>query len=324
MRWRCAQWKRSWRPPCPRFGRSGSTTARTRPRSSRPARPPWQSSPSAVELSLASARQRLDRTGESDIWTGLSEADLRLLVSSRPPAVANGYRKALAGKPDFAVNSARQQLELYRQLGVRAANVDAALAVFPPADPTTAGRAAAEGRAVHRPHDRRTRPRGAALPGGAGGDRARRHPGGAGGRAGDGGRRVVRDCGRSQRRRSAVPRDLRGTWHRQRAVSGTAARTVRRRIRGARRAGLGRTVPSGLRAPAQTRAGRDEGAARLAAGQAQLRHLATQQSMDAAQRAGAGAGQGHSDSIVGRRGRAMARAVPSTWWRRPRLAAPRW
>ncbi len=92
----------------------------------------------AVELSLASARQRLERTGETDVWTDLSEADHRLLVSARPPAVANGYRKALAGKPDFAVISARQQLELYRQLGVRAANVDAALAAFPLAGPKAA------------------------------------------------------------------------------------------------------------------------------------------------------------------------------------------
>jgi hypothetical protein len=67
----------------------------------------------------------------------LSEADLRLLTSTRPPAVANGYRRALAGAPDFAVASARQQLELYRDLGVRSANVEAALAAFPPPMPPT-------------------------------------------------------------------------------------------------------------------------------------------------------------------------------------------
>lgn len=84
-----------------------------------------------VELSLASARVKLQRAGRADVWTDLSEADLRLLTSTRPPAVANGYRKALAGAPGFAIASARQQLELYRDLGVRSANVEAALAAFP-------------------------------------------------------------------------------------------------------------------------------------------------------------------------------------------------
>ncbi len=88
-----------------------------------------------VELSLASARAKLERANRVDVWTDLSEADLRLLTSARPPAVANGYRRALAGAPDFAVASGRQQLEMYRDIGVRSANVEAALAVFPPAVP---------------------------------------------------------------------------------------------------------------------------------------------------------------------------------------------
>ena len=92
----------------------------------------------AVEVSLASARRRLDRTGKIDVWTDLSEADLRLLTSSRPAAVANAYRRALAGQPGFVVDAARRQLELYRQLGVRTANVEAALQAFPPAAPPAA------------------------------------------------------------------------------------------------------------------------------------------------------------------------------------------
>ena len=88
-----------------------------------------------VELSLASAKSKLQRTDSTDVWTDLSEADLRLLTSTRPPAVANGYRRALAGAPDFAAASARQQLELYRDLGVRSANAEAALATFPPPVP---------------------------------------------------------------------------------------------------------------------------------------------------------------------------------------------
>lgn len=85
----------------------------------------------AVELSLDSARLRLNTDGAKDFWIDLSEADLRLLTSQKPVAVANGYRKALAGAPGFASGAAWRQLDLYRRLGVRSANVAAALAVFP-------------------------------------------------------------------------------------------------------------------------------------------------------------------------------------------------
>ncbi|MFZ1425435.1 MAG: tetratricopeptide repeat-containing protein [Geminicoccaceae bacterium] len=86
---------------------------------------------SAVTLSLHSARQRARRDGSKDFWLEISEAELRLLTSSRPAFVANGYRQALAGATDLGAASARQQLELYRQLGVRAANAEASLQAFP-------------------------------------------------------------------------------------------------------------------------------------------------------------------------------------------------
>lgn len=88
-----------------------------------------------VRLSLDSAKQRQERAGTVDEWLQLSEADLRLLTADRPQAVAAGYQRALASASEFAVASARQQLELYRRLGVRSANVEAALAVLPPAPP---------------------------------------------------------------------------------------------------------------------------------------------------------------------------------------------
>ena len=87
---------------------------------------------SAVALSLVTARQRLAREGIKDVWTDISEADLHLLSSARPTSTATRYRHALARASDLAMTSARQQLELYRQLRVRPANVDAALQVFPP------------------------------------------------------------------------------------------------------------------------------------------------------------------------------------------------
>jgi hypothetical protein len=90
----------------------------------------------AVELSLNASKAKLDRAGEKDIWTTISEADLCCLTAEKPQAVAATYKRALADAPDFAIDAARSQLLLYRQLGMRPATVDAALAVFPPA-PTT-------------------------------------------------------------------------------------------------------------------------------------------------------------------------------------------
>jgi hypothetical protein len=89
----------------------------------------------ALDLSLESARRRLEREGKKDFWTDISEADLRLLTSQRPSSVANGYRRALAAAPAFAVDATRRQLELYRQLGVLTPNVEAALGTLP-AGPT--------------------------------------------------------------------------------------------------------------------------------------------------------------------------------------------
>jgi hypothetical protein len=90
----------------------------------------------AVELSLRAAKGHLEREGKRDIWAEISGADLRFLTSRRPARVADAYRKALAGAPDFAVDAVRSQLVLYQQLGVLAENVQAALSVV---DPVPAG-----------------------------------------------------------------------------------------------------------------------------------------------------------------------------------------
>ena len=83
---------------------------------------------SAVEMSLKAAGLRLKSEGKEDIWTEISEADLCLLTSDRPRRVASAYEKALPdGTPAFAFDAVRSQLVLYRQLGVCADNVAAAL-----------------------------------------------------------------------------------------------------------------------------------------------------------------------------------------------------
>jgi hypothetical protein len=84
-----------------------------------------------VAVSLRAALRRLERERKSDVWVDISQADLRCLIGTMPATVAHGYRRALAGADDFAVDAARKQLELYEELGVRVDNVRAALATFP-------------------------------------------------------------------------------------------------------------------------------------------------------------------------------------------------
>jgi len=89
----------------------------------------------AVELSLQAEMRRLERIGKTDIWTTMSEADLRLLTTDRPPFIATGYRKALAGEGIFARDSGRDQLMIYQHLGLLTERVAAALKEFgPPAE----------------------------------------------------------------------------------------------------------------------------------------------------------------------------------------------
>jgi hypothetical protein len=87
----------------------------------------------AVRLSVEAALRRLEREGKTDVWAEISQADLRCLIATAPASVAHAYRRALAGAPDYAIDAARGQLELYQDLGIRADNVRAALATFPPA-----------------------------------------------------------------------------------------------------------------------------------------------------------------------------------------------
>lgn len=79
----------------------------------------------AVGLSLAAAEQRLEREEKKkDVWARISVADHCFLTTPEAsPFVASGYRDALAGAPDFAADSVRKQLAIYRDLGVLGANL---------------------------------------------------------------------------------------------------------------------------------------------------------------------------------------------------------
>lgn len=90
----------------------------------------------AVGLSLEVARQRLLEGGKEDRWVNISLADFLFLTTDRPQRIAFAYESALAGAPAFYSDSARAQLDLFRQLGVLVDSANKALEVF--ASPTPA------------------------------------------------------------------------------------------------------------------------------------------------------------------------------------------
>ena len=77
----------------------------------------------AVLLSLRSSEELLQRQpnvdGDELLWTRISEADHALLTGRRPKAVAQRYREALADAPAFAIESVREQLDIFQQLAIR-------------------------------------------------------------------------------------------------------------------------------------------------------------------------------------------------------------
>jgi hypothetical protein len=93
----------------------------------------------AVGFSIAAAQARLEQEARADIWVDISAADLACLTSKRPGRVADAYRRALAGAPDFARGAVRDQLQIYQELEILVPNVQAALAVVGPA-PEGAGK----------------------------------------------------------------------------------------------------------------------------------------------------------------------------------------
>jgi hypothetical protein len=57
------------------------------------------------------------------VWAEISEGDLRFLTSDNSAWVASAYQDALTDAPEFALDSVRNQLALYNDLGLFSANV---------------------------------------------------------------------------------------------------------------------------------------------------------------------------------------------------------
>jgi hypothetical protein len=86
---------------------------------------------STVRASIALARLRSRRVGNIDVWIEVSAADLRFLTSSDPKRVVGAYQAAMSPRLSPGNRrSIREQIEMYRDLGVFTENVAATLDVF--------------------------------------------------------------------------------------------------------------------------------------------------------------------------------------------------
>ena len=77
----------------------------------------------ATDVSLDANMRRLERENKKDTWAEISIADLRCLTSDNPEWVVSAYRDALSTASDQAWESVRNQLAIYRDLGVFPDNV---------------------------------------------------------------------------------------------------------------------------------------------------------------------------------------------------------
>ncbi len=77
-----------------------------------------------VRAAIDSDRSRSARTGDVTVWTEVSAADLRFLTSSEPERVASAYQAAMSSRLSPGNRrSIREQVEMYRDLGIFTENV---------------------------------------------------------------------------------------------------------------------------------------------------------------------------------------------------------
>jgi hypothetical protein len=76
-----------------------------------------------VQLSLDAKAKQLEREQKADVWLEISRADLAFLTTMGPQRVAAAYRRAIASELDFNLTAIRNQLAIYRDLGVLTENL---------------------------------------------------------------------------------------------------------------------------------------------------------------------------------------------------------
>jgi len=74
----------------------------------------------AVGISLQAADEACAKSGQSDIWLAVSQADYLFLTAKRDPAAAAAYERVSTGLQPFERGSVRDQLEMFVELNVRA------------------------------------------------------------------------------------------------------------------------------------------------------------------------------------------------------------
>ena len=89
---------------------------------------------STVRASLDTERARAHREGTTDPWLEISAADLRFLTNDDPERVSAAYEAAVGPTVSRStVRSIREQVEIYRDLGILVEKAEATLAVLPEA-----------------------------------------------------------------------------------------------------------------------------------------------------------------------------------------------
>ena len=79
---------------------------------------------STVRASIDLARTQSRRVGNVDVWIEVSAADLRFLTSSEPERVTSAYQAAMSPRlSPGSRRSIREQVEMYRDLGIFTENV---------------------------------------------------------------------------------------------------------------------------------------------------------------------------------------------------------
>jgi tetratricopeptide repeat protein len=91
----------------------------------------YQKLAAAVQFSIASAKNKLEASGNTDIWVNITEADYIFLTATNPDRVANIYAQVLRDAGGFNMDAVVRQLKIYQALDVKTDNVKAALNVMP-------------------------------------------------------------------------------------------------------------------------------------------------------------------------------------------------
>ena len=94
--------------------------------------------PIVMFATTSKTRHAVASAPDEDVkWTASTKADLAFLTSDRPTRVANTYRSAVSHADPFDIQSMRDQIQLYVDLGLFAENAQAAMEVLGGAEAKT-------------------------------------------------------------------------------------------------------------------------------------------------------------------------------------------